>query len=116
MTRIYFYISPSGDNPVSKFIDRLEIKTQRKISRIFAHMREFGLGNHIQNIKKLSGTNLWEIKIISQKSVRIIYAVIYKKDILLLNGFVKKTQKTPAKEIKTSELRLIEWSKSKLLT
>ena len=116
MTKIYYYISPSGENFVKNFIDSLSETQQRKVSRIFAYITEFGLGSHILNVKKLSSTNLWEIRILGKDNIRVIYAVIYKGDVLVLNGFVKKKQKTPNKEIQNSQNRLSEWLKSRVLT
>lgn len=116
MSNIYYYVSPSGDNPVANFLDSLTEKQQGKITRIFAHIKERGLGIYIPNVKKLTGTKFWEIKIVGKNSLRVIYAIIYKGDVLLLNGFIKKSQKTPIKEIKTSKTRLAEWINSNVLT
>lgn len=116
MTKIYYYISPSGENPIKRFLNSLSERQQRKLTRVFAYIRKYGLGIYIPNTKKITGTNLWEIKIIGKDNVRIIYAVIFKSDVLLLNGFVKKKQKTPSREIETSELRYSEWIKSRVLT
>lgn len=116
MTRIYYYISPSGENYVDDFLNSLSERQQRKISRVFAYIKEFGLATHILNVKKLIATDLWEIRIIGKDNIRVIYAVIYKGDVLLLNGFVKKKQKTPVKEINVSQFRFSEWLRNKVLT
>jgi phage-related protein len=55
----------------------------------------------IKFLKYLEGTNgLYEIKIITQtKSLRIFCFFDEGKLVVLINGFVKKTNKTPKKEI-----------------
>lgn len=113
MTKIYYYISSSGNNPVKKFINSLSNKQKSKIARTFAHILVHGLGTYIPFVKKLTGSNFWEIRILGQDNIRIIYAVIYKGDVLLLNGFVKKKQKTPTKELGISETRFLDWQKFK---
>jgi phage-related protein len=59
----------------------------------------------IKFFKKLESTNgIYEIRIItSQKSFRILCFQHEGNLILLTNGFIKKTQKTPKKEIKLAE-------------
>ncbi|SRR5258708_4585149 len=109
MTKIYYYISPSGENPVSDFLDSLSSSQQSKIIRIFSHIKESSLGIHISNVKKLSGTVLWEIRTLGQDNIRIIYAIIHKGNILLLHGFFKKKNKTPQKELNTAMNRYREW-------
>ena len=109
MTKIYYYISPSGENPISDFLDTLSSSQQSKITRIFSHIKETKLGIHIKNVKKLSGTPLWEIRTLGQDNIRIIYAIIYQGNVLLLHGFFKKKNKTPKKELNSAINRYKEW-------
>ncbi len=97
--KVVYYISASGDNPVSKFLDTLDKQTQTKLLRIVANIEEYGLLSVIPHIKKLTGTPLWEIRILGKHNARIIYVVPTHKSVLLLHGFMKKTDKTPSKEI-----------------
>jgi len=112
MSSLIYYISPAGDNPVSNFITSLSNRQQRKLIRIFKHLEEFGVKGPRENVKKLSGTPLWEIRILGKDNIRIIYTVVFLGQILLLHGFIKKKQKTPKKELKTSLDRYKEWIKS----
>lgn len=113
MTSIHYFISTSDDNPVKKFIESTEPKTKKKIFKIFEFIEKYGIRAVFKNTKKLVGTSLWEIRILGKSSTRIIYATIYKADILLLNGFLKKSQKTPKKEISVSIDRLNKWKSQK---
>lgn len=109
--RVIYYISPSGENPVSKFIDSCEKNQQVKILRIFKHLEEYGVQSVIPHIKKLSGTPFWEIRILGKDNIRIIYVVEVGKMIVLLHGFFKKTQKTLKKEIEICYKRYEEFKK-----
>lgn len=112
MSKLQYYISPSGNNPVSDFLSNLSEMQQRKLIRVFKHLEEFGVKGPRKNVKKLSGTPLWEIRILGNDNIRVIYAVIFMGQVLLLHGFIKKQQKTPSKELDISLKRYREWMTS----
>ena len=103
--KVVYYVSPSGDNPVSDFLDSLDQQTQSKLLRVVTNIEEYGLLTVIPHIKKLSGTPFWEIRILGKSNARIIYVVPTKDSILLLHGFIKKTDKTPTKELEIANNR-----------
>ena len=103
--KVIYYISSSGDNPVKNFLDA-HLKAKVKALRIFFNIEEYGLTSVIPHIKKLAGTSLWEIRILGEDSVRILYVSKQEKQIVLLHAFVKKTDKTPLKEINIGLIRL----------
>src|SRR3989344_8742260 len=103
--RVIYYISSSGTNPVSDFLDSLDRQTQSKLLRIIVNIEEYGLLSVIPHVKKLSGTPLWEIRVLGKINVRIIYVVSAQTRVILLHGFVKKSNKTPSKEIDTALTR-----------
>jgi phage-related protein len=96
---VRYYITPSGENPVSDFLDSLTDKQQAKILRIFSYIKDYGLSAVIPHIKKLKGTPLWEIRILGQDNIRIIYISLQTDNVFILHGFIKKKQKTPQREI-----------------
>ncbi len=106
---IYYYISQNGDNPVREFLLSLEIRQQAKIRRILATITEYGLRPVIPHLRKLTGTPLWEIRILGQDNIRILYVTAQQEAILALHGFIKKSQKTPEREINTALARYKEW-------
>ena len=53
--------------------------------------------------EKLSGKDLFAIRIIRSGNVRIFYAYGVNNDIYGLHAYVKKTQKIPKKELKQAE-------------
>lgn len=105
--KVIYYVSPSGNNPVKEFLDA-NLKAKVKALRIFSNIEEYGLNSVIPHIKKLAGTSLWEIRILGDDSARILYVTRSEKKILLLHAFVKKTDKTPLKEINVALKRLRE--------
>lgn len=113
-TTVYYYISPSGDNPVSDFLDSLNSRQQTKLLRIIKYMKIYGLQSILPHVKKLSGSPLWEIRILGRDNIRVLYAIVYNNSVLILSGFTKKSQKTPINEISTALARLKEWVQRKL--
>ena len=97
--KVLYYVSSSGENPVSQFIDSCTKPQQVKILRILKHLEEYGIQMVIPHTKKLSGTPFWEIRILGKDNIRIIYVVEVGKMIVLLHGFFKKTRRTARKEI-----------------
>lgn len=110
--RVVYFISSSGKNPVSQFIDSCQKNQQVKILRILKYLKEYGIQAAIPHIKKLSGTPFWEIRILGKDNIRIIYVVEVNKLIVLLHGFFKKTPKTPKKEIAICYQRYDEFKQS----
>ena len=103
--KINYYIAPSGENPIKEFLD-IHPKVKIKTFHIFLHIQEYGLNSVINHIKKINNTPLWEIKIVGKESTRILYFSENKNSITLLHAFIKKTQKTPIKEINIAIKRL----------
>ncbi len=106
-----YYTSASGDNPVKEFLNKRP-SAKLKALRLLSYIEEYGLSIAIPHIKKLSGTPLWEIRILGQDSIRILYVTRSEKQILLLHAFEKKTDKTPPREIKIALKRKLEVDKS----
>lgn len=112
--KIIYYVSAINQNPVSNFLDSLQPKQQAKIIRVLNNIREYGLESVTNHTRKISGTPLWEIRILGQDSIRVIYAIPIGNIVLLLHGFIKKSQKTPQREISKALNRLNEFKKRAL--
>ncbi len=106
---VQYYLTSKGENPVSDFLDSLSGKQQAKIVRIFSYINAYGLSVAIPHIKKLIGTPLWEIRILGQDNIRVLYISPQKDHVLVLHGFIKKKQKTPIHEIKIALNRHDDW-------
>lgn len=111
--QVVYYESPNGDIPVKSFLDKAGPRLKTKAFRVLFQLEEYGLQTIISHIKKLSGSPLWEIRILGEDSARILFVTQLGKQILLLHAFYKKTQKTPIKEISTALIRLKEFQSRK---
>lgn len=106
--QILLYTAPQGGSPVKEFINSLELKAQAKIRNTIHLLQDFGIRLGPPHIKKLTGTQLWELRILGADSIRVLYIAISGKTFLLLHGFMKKRNKTTKKEIHIAEERLAE--------
>lgn len=111
MSKIIYYTSQAGDNPVKDFLDRLLPAPKAKIFRIFQYIEQYGLSAVLPHVKKLSGTKVWEIRILGRDNVRVLYVILSRDSILVLHGFIKKSQKTPNKDINIALFRLADYHK-----
>lgn len=109
---VFYYISSSGENPVKDFLDSLNEKQRVKVFRIFEVYEEYGLNSIMPHTKKITATPFWEIRILGKDNIRIIYLMVTKENILVFHGFVKKSQKTPQKELKIVLERYKDWKES----
>ncbi len=98
--KVVFYTNAKGASPVKNDLFKMTEKQQGKVQRAIKPIIEFGVGTHIRNIKKLTGTPLWEIRILGRDNIRILYAIVVSDTVVMLHIFVKKTQKTAKKELK----------------
>lgn len=91
------------------FVQSLSPVQRAKVSRLITYIEEYGLVAAIRHVKKLTGTPLWEIRVLGQDNIRVLYATIEEDTIVILHGFIKKKQKTPERELRTAISRLHLW-------
>ena len=111
---IELYENARGEKPVEEFFDSLEAKARLKINHAIELLETFGLAGVYPHVKKLTGSDLWEYRILGADSIRIFYVSMTGKIFLILHGFKKKKQKTPTKEIRIAEERLQEYVMRKI--
>lgn len=106
MWQVDFYTTSSGKSPIIDFIDHLQANQKAKITRCIDLLEEYGLQIKEPHSKKLSGyANLFELRSSGSSPVRLLYSRLSNK-FLILHAFIKKTNKTPAREINTALKRL----------
>ncbi len=91
-------------NDFQKFILGLDKKTQAKLTRMIDLLKENGSDLKMPYAKQL-GNKMWELRILGQQQARVIY-VFNGLQIIMLNWFLKKTNKVPDREIETAQKRL----------
>lgn len=99
MFKIETYQLESGESPVEDFIRGLDKKMQAKALATIDILAEYG--NRLREpYSKSMGDGLFELRIkFASDITRIFYFFIVDNKIILTNGFVKKTAKTPRGEI-----------------
>jgi phage-related protein len=108
--KVLYYETSSGKSPVFEFIQTLEMKTRARITSTIDLLIEHGINLGLPYSKKLTGSDLWEIRVLGTNNLRIFYVAILNKQFLLLHGFKKKKQKTDKREIIVAEKRLQEYT------
>ena len=93
-----FYRNANGREPVREWLKRLTQHERQVIGKDIQKV-EFGWPLGLPVCRAL-GNGLWEVRsdLPSQRIARVIFCIV-EGQMILLHGFVKKTQKTPASEI-----------------
>ena len=106
--KVNYYKQHDGIQPVKNWIDTLDLKLQLKIFRAFELLEDFNINLKLPYVKPL-GDKLYELRVKDSKGIyRIIYFSYTNKQFIMLNGFMKKTQKTPQSEINLAKQRMNE--------
>ncbi len=92
------------DKSLEKFIASLEKSTIAKVLRTINLLELFGPQLEMPHVKKISN-GLFELRIEGKQKIRIFYT-FYKDEIVLLHSFIKKSTKTPKKEINNAFAKL----------
>ena len=102
---VLFYEKENGDCPGEEFIESLDVKKKEKMVGLLELLEE--KGNQLREpYSKLIDDGIFEIWCkVGNNITRVIYFFYYEGKIILTNGFVKKSQKTPPEEIKLAKIR-----------
>ena len=104
---VVFYSSTTGREPVREWLKDLDRDDRREIGAdVLAVQKGWPLG---LPLCRSLGRGLWEVRsnLPSRRIARVIFA-FDGEAIVLLNGFIKKSQKTPSDEIEIALKRLKE--------
>ena len=97
---IKFYKTALGKCPVEKFLNSLTAKAAQKVTWVLSAIEELNFVPK-KYLKKLAGQDLWECRVDFGGNTYRLLGFFYKgAKIILTNGFMKKTNKTPDEEIK----------------
>ncbi len=101
---VEFYTKDNGDKPAKDFILSLDKKMRAKILGIIDILEENG--NELREpYSKYLEDGIFELRgKVGNDISRILYFFYYGNRIVLTNGFIKKTQKTPMQEIKLAKM------------
>ena len=101
--KIEIYKKENGEEPVKNFLYSLDDNIVGKLINLIDLLEE--RGNELKEpYSKPIKNGIFELRYQNKKQpARILYFFYYEGKIILTNGFVKKTRKTPKEEIKRAE-------------
>ena len=104
MFDVEYYEKEDGTFPAEEFILSLDSKMQAKMFRELDLLETFGNQLREPHSKPL-GDGIYEIRAkVASDITRVLYFFVVNKKIILTNGFIKKTQKTPDNEIALAKI------------
>ena len=93
-------------------IEALPVGIRAVYARLTEFLEEFGLDLRMPHSRAM-GSGLFELRLRGQEgSARIFYCTKVGRKIIILHSFMKKTGKTPAREMKIARRRQREVSKT----
>ena len=96
---IEFYETKDGKQPVKEFLLSLDVKMRAKMLSMISLLQDNGYELREPYSKHLSD-GIFELRAkVGSDITRVLYFFYVERHIILTNGFIKKTQKTPSKEI-----------------
>ena len=102
---VEYFQKDDGTYPVEDFILSQESKMQAKIFRMLELLELKGNTLREPYSKELDD-GIFELRIKQSSNItRILYFFVIGKKVILTNGFVKKTEKTPKREITLAKKR-----------
>ena len=100
---IIFYTNDKGEKPVEDFLDSLNDKMRAKILLSIRIVRENGFQTRMPYSEELED-GIFELRAkVGSDISRVLYFFVVGRKIILTNGFIKKTQKTPKSEIERAK-------------
>lgn len=98
--QIDFYSDKRGNEPVKNFIYAQSPSAQAEILHVIDLLREFALTLGLPYVKKIGKSGIRELRIHHGSDYyRIFYFAFTGRRFVLLHAFLKKTRKTPNREI-----------------
>ncbi|WP_144110882.1 type II toxin-antitoxin system RelE/ParE family toxin [Paraburkholderia sp. BCC1886] len=101
---VYFFQTESGNEPVRQWLKELDAQDRKVIGEEVKTV-QIGWPLGMPLVRKM-GKDLWEVRItLPRRIARIIFTVLGGK-MVLLHGFIKKSQATPADDLNVAKERL----------
>ena len=106
---VEFYKTENGKEPIAEFLDSLDNKMAAKLVGLMEILEEKGTELRMPYSEHLE-EGIFELRCKQGSNItRVLYFFFVGRKIIVTNGFVKKTQTTPPKEIKLAKERRADW-------
>ncbi len=102
--QVVFYRLDSGAEPVRRWLKSLPVSHKKAIGEDIKTV-QFGWPMGMPLVEKLS-PYMWEVRTKVPDGIARVMFTVDGQLMVLLHGFIKKTQKIPQKEIATARIRL----------
>lgn len=102
--RVVFYRTQAGNEPVRQWLKDME-REDRKVLGEDVKTAQYGWPLGMPLIRKLE-PGLWEVRSRLPQGIARVLFTVSERTMVLLHGFVKKSQKTPPEELRTARQRL----------
>lgn len=100
-----YYQTEAGRTPVREFIDSLHERSQQKYFEVVNLLETYGKSLPKPHTDFL-GDNIYELRFVGiEGKIRILYFFYFGSKIVFTNGFVKKRQRTPRRELELAKER-----------
>ena len=106
---VTFYETAQGQRPAEEWLKQQPVKAQGRFAWIFDLLEEHGTDVREPYVAHIRA-KIWEVRVEHDRvQRRLLYFPAPERKFVMLHGFVKKTQRTPAKEIAVSEQRMRDY-------
>jgi phage-related protein len=102
--QVVFYRSKAGNEPVRGWLKKLDKEDRRIIGEEIKTV-QFGWPLGMPLVRKID-KNMWEVRVQLNRRIARILFTVYADIMVLLHGFIKKSQKIPADDLKITKQRL----------
>jgi len=110
---VVFYEKADGIKPAKEFLDKLSVKMRAKMIRTIVMLQDNGPALREPCSKHLKD-GIFELRAkVATNITRVLYFFFIGRKVVLTNGFIKKTQETPAAEIDLAKCYRAEYLRRK---
>ena len=112
MLNVIFFRTEAGREPVREWLRGLNKADKQRIGTDIEKV-QFRWPVNMPLVQKLE-TDLWEVRSnLRQKRIARVLFTVADNEMVLLHGFIKKTQKTPQKDLRLARKRTSIWEKGR---
>ncbi|WP_090181472.1 MULTISPECIES: type II toxin-antitoxin system RelE/ParE family toxin [unclassified Duganella] len=101
---VHFYVTNAGTEPVRDWLKSLEVSDRKRIGDDIKTV-QYGWPLGMPLVRKMD-QRLWEVRTSLQGRTARVLFTIEGGDMVLLHGFIKKSQQTPLADIRIAKQRM----------